>query len=385
MHVCLVNLDGFPYRSSGLAVYGETLATGLAELGHRVTVITARRPGLSSYDRFGRIEVHRVTAPADWMGFAWHASTLVEELARCQRFDVVHWADVHFAYRYRGPFVASVFQSFRQRLTSDGGLPYHSSWGGLALRMVYYRLARHLAEAPAAHRAGLLLAGSVAAADEFTTHYDVDPQRVRVVPLGVDLSRFSRVPAGDLRCHLGLEADDVVLLYVGFGTPRKGLEHLAQAMQQLPPRVKLVIVGRWEAAYRNKFYQALGDARDRVIERGYVMDDELPHYYSLADIFVFPSLLEGFGLPLAEALACGTPVVSTKVGATSEVVGPGGRLVPPRDPQALAAALCELADDANLRREIGDRGRDWVRKRFDRHRMVRETAEAYMAAREMMG
>lgn len=381
MRICLINLDGFPHRSSGLAVYGEALAMGLTELGHRVTVITARRPGLSARDRYGEVEVLRVAAPLDWIGFAWHAGVLVEALHRRRPFDAVHFADVHFAYHYRGPFVASAFQSFRQRVTSDGGLPYHSSWRGLAVRMVYYRAARHLAEAPAVRRARLILAGSEATAGEFVAHYRADPQRVRVVPLGVDLTRFRPSSAHALRRDLGLADGDVVLLYVGFCTPRKGLEHLARAMQSLPPNVKLVVVGRWEAEYRARFDRILGEARGRVIVRGYVADEELPQYYSMADVFVFPSLLEGFGLPLAEALACGTPVVATQGSAVPEVVGPGGRLVPPRDPEALAAALRVLAADASLRRHLGNEGRKWVLGRFDQRRMVRETAEAYRDAR----
>jgi glycosyltransferase involved in cell wall biosynthesis len=382
MRICLVNLDGFPYRSSGLAVYGETLAIGLAELGHRVTVITARRSGLPAHDRFGDIEVLRVAAPLDWMGFSWNAGVLAEDLRR-QGFDIIHFADVHFAYHYRGPFVASAFQSFRQRVTSDRGLPYHSNWRGLALRMAYYRVARRLAEAPAVRRAQLILAGSEATAAEFSTHYRAETERMRVVPLGIDLERFQPMPAATMRRDLDLADEDVALLYVGFCTPRKGLEHLARAMGLLPSRVKLVLVGRWEAKYRARFYRTLGDAGDRVIECGYVADEALPLYYNLADVFVFPSLLEGFGLPLAESLACGTPVVATLGSASPEVVGPGGRLVPPRDHEALAAAIRELAGDGDLRRRLGDEGREWVLDRFDRRRMVRETVEAYLEVSRM--
>lgn len=383
MRICLVNLDGFPHRSSGLAVYGETLAMGLVELGHSVTVITAQRPGLSAYNRYGEIEVQRVAAPLDWIGFAWYAGTLVEAMHNRRAFDVVHFADVHFAYHYRGQYVASVFQSFRQRVTSDGGLPYHSSRRGLAARMAYYRVARYLAETPALRRARLVLAGSEATAGEFVAHYLADPRRMRVVPLGIDLERFKPTPADALRRHLGLAEGDIVLLYVGFCTPRKGLEHLARAMLLLPSQVKLVLVGRWEADYRAKFYRTLGDAADRVAECGYVADEALPLYYNMADLFVFPSLLEGFGLPVAESLACGTPVVATLGSASPEVVGPGGKVVPPRDPEALAAAIRELAGDHDLRRRLADQGREWVLERFDRRRMVQQTVEAYLEAGRM--
>ena len=168
-----------------------------------------------------------------------------------------------------------------------------------------------------------------------------------VVPLGIDLSRFQRRDASALRQQMGLH-DTPVLMYVGFGTPRKGLDYLARAMSMLSTEARLVLIGRWERAYRAKFYRALGAARDRVMEIGYVADEDLPLYYSLADIMVFPSLLEGFGLPLVEAMACGTPIIASQVGSIPEIIGPGGRLVPPRNPAALAAAVDELLQDDAL-------------------------------------
>jgi glycosyltransferase involved in cell wall biosynthesis len=221
-----------------------------------------------------------------------------------------------------------------------------------------------------------LLAASQAAAEEFIEHYGASSDRVTVVPLGIDLDRFQPGDAGDLRQQLGLE-NWPVLLYVGFGTPRKGLEYLAQAMGLLSSDVRLVLIGRWEEVYRDKFYRTLGNARERVREVGFVSDEALPDYYRLADVFVFPTLLEGFGLPLAEALACGTPVVTTRAGAGPEVVGPGGRIVPPRDAMALARAIDELIVNPGVRHQLGDAGRKWVLSRFDQDRMVQETLEVY--------
>jgi glycosyltransferase involved in cell wall biosynthesis len=375
--ICLVNLDFIPHRSSGLAVYGETLARGLADAGHDVTVVAAQRPGLAAREQIGAIQVHRApVGRGDWIGYAWRAGPLVARLRQTHRFDVVHFLDSHFAYRYRGPFIASLFQSFRQRATSDGGLPYHSNWRSLVVRLVYYHAARWLAERPAVNRAHHLLAASQAAADEFITHYGVAAERVTVVPLGIDLSHFHPTDSGDLRARLGL-AGYPVLLYVGFCTPRKGLDYLAQAMPLLPGNVRLLLVGRWENSYRAKFYRALGSAKARVVEAGYVPDKELPRYYALSDLFVFPTLLEGFGLPLAEALACGTPVVTTSAGSGPEVVGPGGRIVPPRNPAALANAVNELLDDADLRHHLGQAGREWVLSHFDRGRMVQDNLRVY--------
>src|SRR5204863_670546 len=113
----------------------------------------------------------------------------------------------------------------------------------------------------------------------------------------------------------------------------------------------------------------VGSAADRVIEAGYVPDEHLPDYYSLADVYVSPSLMEGFGLTLAEALACETPVVAAEAGSVAEVVGPGGILVPPRDPAALADAISGLLQDCELRRELGRRGREHIVREFSIEKM----------------
>lgn len=377
MKICLVNLDFIPYRSSGLAIYGETLALGLDKAGHEVTVIASQRKNMSVYDQIEGIRVYRVPiGRLDWISYAWRAGSVVARLHQSQHFDAVHFLDVHFAYHYRGVYIASLFQSFRQRATSDGGLPYHSNWYSLMVRLIYYNTARWLAEKPALNRAEYLLAASQATAKEFIVHYGLLAERVRVVPLGIDFSRLRPIDAKGLRLSLGL-GNVPILLYVGFCTPRKGLEYLAQAMQLLSDDVRLVLVGRWEKDYRAKFYRALGAARDHIIEAGYVPDEELPAYYTMADIFVFPTLLEGFGLPLAEALACGTPAITTNAGSSPEIIGPGGRIVPPRDPVALATAINELLADFRLRRNLGQAGREWVLSHFDQNRMIQESLAAY--------
>jgi glycosyltransferase involved in cell wall biosynthesis len=375
--ICIASLDLLPSRSSGLAVYGETLVRGLRDRGHDVTVVTSRRGALPPYEVVEGIPVHRVpTRRADWIGFAYHAGRAIARLERAQPFDVVHFLDVHFAYGYGGRFVASLFQSFRQRATSDGGLPYHANLKGLIGRIIYYHGARWLAEAPALRRAERLLAASQATADEFVTHYGVDRARITHVPLGIDLARFCPRDATALRERLGL-GDAPLLLYVGFCTPRKGLDVLARALPLLPPTVRLLVVGRWDAAYRAKFYHAIGPAAHQVIEAGPVADDDLALYYSMADVFVFPTLLEGFGLPLIEAMACETTVVATQTSAVPEALGPGGRVVPPRDPAALAAAIAELLADPEACRRLGRAGRAWVEARYDRSRMVTNTLAVY--------
>lgn len=378
MRICLANLDFVPTRSSGLAVYGETLALGLMAAGQDVTMVTRGVPGLPSWERIGGVEVHRTpVSRGDWVTYAWQAAALLARLEARRPFDIVHFLDVHFAWRYQGPFIASLLQSFHQRLTSDGGRPYHRGWADLVFRSLYYRAARRLAEGPAARRARHLVSVSQATADAFVAEGWVTPEGITVIPIGTDLERLTRRDASALRQRLGLQGKRV-LLFVGFCTPRKGLTYLAQAMAQVSPEAHLVIVGRWEPTYRHEFHQALGAERERVIEVGYVPDEDLPVYYSLADLLVLPTLLEGFGIPLVEALACGTPVVTTEhSGASVETAGPGALTAPPRNASALAEAINRLLRDEPLRQRLASEGQTWARERYDQRRMIADYLAVY--------
>ncbi len=377
MRVCLVSLDYKPHRSSGLAIYAEDLARGLEESGLDVTVLAARRPGLPDHHQVDGVAVYRAPIDRmDWISYAIRVTPLLRELERQEPFDVVHFLDVHFAYAYRGPYVASLWQSFRQRLTARRGRPYHTGGIDYFRRQAYYRLARLAMEVPGLLRAGRLIASCRATRAEFISYYGLDPARIDLGVQGIDTEHFKPRPAGDLRRRLGL-ADKRVLLFVGFITPRKGLEYLAEALRLLPPDVHLVVAGRWEPRYQATVLRALGPARHRLHEVGYIADTDLPELYAMADVYVSPSLLEGLGITPIEAMACGTPAVVTSSSSGPEEVGRDGLIVPPCDPSALADAVSRLLENDDLRRELGRRGRRRVLQRFSYQRMAALTLETY--------
>jgi len=352
------------------------LAQGLEREGHQVSLVTEqviRQPARSSTRESFSDQPLPLT---NWILHGVRGARYLRGLEEQEGYDVVHFVNARLAYRYRGVFLASVFQTITQQLSAAGGLPYHSSLGNLAARYVYYNLVRLLTERPSFARASCLIAGSHATRKELLEHYGVEPKKVEVVWQGIDTSFFKRWDADSLRRRLNLERKKVVL-YVGFSSPRKGVEYLARALNRLPPSVKLITVGRWEAGYRQRFLRALGENSSRVVDVGYVPDEEMPLYYSLADVFALPSLLEGFGLPLIEAMACQTPVVATNVGSIPEVVGDCGLLVPPRDSDALAEAIGQLLEDDALQERLGKEGRQRVEQYFTQEEMVRRTIAVY--------
>jgi glycosyltransferase involved in cell wall biosynthesis len=373
MRIAFVTLGYTPLRDSGLAIGGERVVRTLLDAGHQVTVIAAARDRLPETHVHPALEIHRLPlGRSNWIGYAVRAAWKVQALNRVRPFDVVHFSEVHFAYPYRGPFVANLHHSFRQRLDILGHAarrqPQH---------MIYYELARMLAEKPAVRRAAGLLAVSVAARDEFAQCYGLSTSRIALARYGTDTEFFRPVPTVSLLQRLGLSESEPTVLFAGFVTPRKGLDYLAHALPLMRPVPRLILVGRWAEGYRARFLRLLGSLADRVIEAGYVPDEDMPAYYSLADVYVSASLMEGFGLPLAEALACETPVVAVAAGAVAEVIGPGGLLVPPRDPAALAEAVSELLRDAALRRELGQRGRAYIERDFSVQAMREATLDAY--------
>jgi glycosyltransferase involved in cell wall biosynthesis len=377
MHIALVTFGYQPFRTSGFDLAGERLAHALLAAGHHVTIIAAGEKRSQEVDRSPGLEILRIAlGRTNWYGFAYRA---VHLLNRIPQYDVLHFYDVSFSYAYRGPYVASLQHSFRQRLESLGLFPGTSATRWL-YRYVYYSFARNFAEAPGLRRAKGLLATSVSTMDEYARNYSVDPGRMVLARHSVDTNTFRRIPdRSEFRQKLGFSADEPVILFVGFITPRKGIEYVAQAMPMMDPIPRLLIVGKWrDNGYRQFVIQKFGKFWDKIIEVGFVPDDQMASYYSAADVYVSASLMEGFGLPPGEALSCETPVVVTDAGASAEVAGPGGFVVSPRDSEGIARAVSILLKDPQMRWEMGQAGRKHIEGAFSVQAMLNSTLEAYM-------
>ena len=152
---------------------------------------------------------------------------------------------------------------------------------------------------------------------------------------------------------------DRYILFVGGFNPRKNLGNLLRAYSLVKDTLPhdLVIVGfkRWKYSQDFKLIEELG-LQDRVHKLDYVSDEDLVAIYNLADLFVFPSLYEGFGIPVLEAMACGCPVVSTKTGCTPEVAGDAAVLVNPYDYTEIANAIKKVLSDESVRTSLIKKG-----------------------------
>lgn len=188
---------------------------------------------------------------------------------------------------------------------------------------------------------------------------DVPPASMRVVLLGYDPRQFSP-DAGP-----GPVTAEPYALYVGNILPHKNLLRLVEAFAALVPRIpaRLVIRGRGRPVHARALAARIGalGLGDRVDWQPYSNAEELPTLYRHARMLLLPSLHEGFGLTALEAMACGTPVVTSNTSSLPEVVGDAALLVDPRNTAALTEAMARLFSDDRLAKELGERGLERAR------------------------
>jgi glycosyltransferase involved in cell wall biosynthesis len=210
--------------------------------------------------------------------------------------------------------------------------------------------------------------------------YDLDEAKMHVIYEGVD-ARFrpaSQEKIRDLRRAYALP--ERFVLSLATIEPRKNLTALLEAYRLLLDRgsdLSLVIAGQKGWLYSG-FFEKLGDLglKDRVVLLGFVPETDLPALYSAAEIFVFPSLYEGFGLPVLEAMACGTAVVCSSAASLPEVAGDAALMVDPHKVGDLAQAMTTLLENEELRRDLEARGPRQAAK-FTWQKAARETLDVY--------
>ncbi len=205
---------------------------------------------------------------------------------------------------------------------------------------------------------------------ELTRFYNAEPQKMSVVPCGVNMDLFRPVDKADARKRLGFNAKEKIILYVGRFAALKGIDRLLKAMTHLNDLqdLKLVIIGGDGAGAPEYIeFQKLSselDINDKIFFAGRLDQEELPQYYSAADLLALPSYHESFGLVALEALACGTPVVATDVGAVDSIISQGktGCVVADSKPSAFAKAIREFVSKPPGKIESVDFTRNSVRQ-----------------------
>ncbi|MDT7041804.1 glycosyltransferase family 4 protein [Candidatus Nitronereus thalassa] len=213
---------------------------------------------------------------------------------------------------------------------------------------------------------------------------EVEPGRARVVYSGIDVRHACDAQARNVfRKRHGLNRDQLVIGTVANLFPRKGYEYLIEALPMIKneyPDIRCFIVGEGPESYQVQLVRLV---KEKELESHVVFVGFQPNVFEFInafDVFVLPSILEGFGIVLLEAMAMSKPIVATRVGGVPEVIDHGvtGLLVPPRDPKALGAAILEIVKDEQVRAKFGMAAREIVTEKFTREAAMGRIQDLYL-------
>ena len=329
---------------TGIGTYTQAIVRGLAAVdGNEVGLFSPR--ALADYPRGPRISVHADRHP---LGLAWVQATLPRRL-EAWGAQVLLGALTIGPGRGPTPLVSVVHD-----LTPIT----HPEWHAARTLVGFVPLWERMVE-----RAARFVCVSETTARDLVRRYPETAARVRVAHNGVDAKYFAPAddPTARERTKERWAGGRPFVLYLGTLEPRKNVETLVAACERLWKRTRgfpdLVLAGGSGWKTEGLLARIAGSPfRDRIHLGGYAPRDETRELYRAADVFAYPSLAEGFGLPLLEAMACGTPSVSSDAEALVEVGGDAALRAPALDDEALSRALERALDDEALRTRLRAEG-----------------------------
>ena len=403
MRICLLCNRGNMY-SGGQGVYIHYLAKEYRKLGHEVDIIVGppypiiadsarvhKIPNLNLFESqknflskekpfqiFKPLNLYELAATRmgmfpEMFTFGIRSYLKLRDLVKKRKFDIIH-DNQTLAYgnllmkSLKTPVVATVHHPLSIDRHSDltHTRSFKQKWG----RIMFYPF---FMQQIVTKRMDRVITVSNSSAQKAKQAFKIADDKLRVVYNGVDTDIFKKRP--DIK-------KEPASLIVATNTRdrNKGIIYLLQALTLMRGQVKLTIVD--DKPPRNDYAPGLTKEyglQNMVSFTGRLSHKDVAHKYAAAEIAVSPSIYEGFGLPAAEAMACGVPVIGTTAGALPEVIEDNvtGILVPPKNPQALAQAIKTLIDDPELRCKMGDAGVERVKQRFTWAKSAKATLDVY--------
>jgi glycosyltransferase involved in cell wall biosynthesis len=411
MRICLLTYRGNPY-SGGQGIYVYYLSREFRRMGHEVEVIAGAplpevsegvilhevrsssiyHPGSSFRKNLADVSnlvdlcelcASRLGVFAEPWAFSFRAYARLKELCKQRRFDIIHdnqglGYGLLLMKRLKTPVIATIHHPLPidRQADLEQATGFRQRW---RIRRFYSFIRM---QAFVARRLDRIIAVSESSAKDARLMFKVPDDRIRVIYNGIDTGIYDgNKDAGQSR--------DGLIMVANTDDRKKGVLYLLQALQLVRnDGAKLTIVD--DAARHSSYIEDVGplpsygsklvkklNLNGMVRFTGRLTREELAQHYAAARIAVVPSLYEGFGLPAAEAMACGTPVIATTGGALPEVVGDAGMLVPPADADALAAAIKQLLNDQRAQQRMSEAGKKRVKQQFNWEQAAGRTLDVY--------
>jgi len=343
-----------------IALDGMPLASQLTGVGHYTLELTRNLALVAPSDSFTLISPH------GWLKRRWWSVGLPLHLAR-NSFDLFHGTNYEIPLWSRRPSVVTIH---------DLSLLLHpEAHENYLVRRARWRLPLM------AKRASKIITPSSSVKNEVCEQFGIPSEKVAVTPEAPRMAFKRREDAQvfELRKRLGI--DQEFILFVGTIEPRKNLRLLVEAFEQLlrtTSRAPKLVIAGGHGWLMDDFTSFIRQKRldNRVCLTGYLQDEDLCGLYSTCSAFVYPSLYEGFGLPPLEAMACGAPVITSRIPSLMETVGDAARLVDPNSVDEVAQAMAEMLSDEQMRGYYAAAGKVQVKK-FSWEQTAMKTLEVY--------
>jgi glycosyltransferase involved in cell wall biosynthesis len=407
MRICLLSYRSYRY-SGGQGIYLHYLSRSLRDLGHRVDVVSGppypdldngvRLIKLPSLDLYSMSSVQRLfinpkklntyASLVEWAGtmsgyfseplaFGMRAYDLMRQRG-LNKYDVVHDNQtMSYGILKIQEMGFPVVETIHHPVTIDRDLAIESATSlkyklglGRWFSFIYMQM-------KVARRLSHIITVSQSSRRNIANTFRISEDKLRVIYNGIDTDIFSPSPKV-------LRLDNRLLVVISRDTPVKGLRFMLEALAELRRKydLELVVIAKGTDNRTTQMLIDTLDIRDYVKIIDEIDTPELVNQYRLAGLVIVPSIYEGFGLPAAEAMACGVPTVSTTAGALPEVVGDAGILVPPADVKSLVDAISTLIDSPDRRKHLSQIGRRRIVQKFNWRNTAKETADVYAEAIE---
>ncbi|SDF72766.1 glycosyltransferase family 4 protein [Chitinophaga filiformis] len=377
--------------AGGQNVYVGEVARQLAMMDYQIDIFTRREEKkLPKVVPFGdKIRIIHVNAgPAEDIPketLLQYMPAFKEDMLRFMKEEQITYELIHANF-FMSALVA-------MELKKELGIPFVVTFHALGhIRRIHqgdndqFPKERITIEENAVKEASMIIAECPQDREDLMTYYKASAEKITVIPCGVNVEELYPVNKSIARSLLGLPYDEKVLLQLGRMVPRKGVDNVIMALAKVKckhSKVRLLIVGgdvdTAKELTRLKLLAAELRVSDKVYFLGQKSREDLKYYYTAADLFITTPWYEPFGITPLEAMACGTPVIGSKVGGIKYSVADGhsGALVPPKDPDALAHKITTLLQAPALLREMGNNALRRVNKLFTWELVARDMQAVY--------
>ncbi|MHA1250446.1 MAG: glycosyltransferase family 4 protein [Candidatus Helarchaeota archaeon] len=368
MKICLIITDYYP-NLAGAEIFAKNIAEKLVALGHSVFVITAKKKDLKNYEKINGVEIFRVHTPIFPYGFIISGFLKAVKLKITKKIDVFHSILAH----YPGLIGLLLKIFFRQQyiLTVQGGdiLDYKET---RKLFLITYPLIKLIIK-----NAKKVHAVSKSVAHQILKFY---PRVVKIIPNSINLKFFNKRPEkiiNNIKNLLKIKNDEFILITTSRLVPKNNIEFVLKALKEINDKsIRFLIIG--SGPLFKKLEKLIIQDNLNANLLGYIPNENIPDYLSIANIFIRISIEEGFGISFLEAMACNLPIIASNIGGIKDFIinNYNGILIDPRNKNELVEKILLLKNNQLLIKDLVNNAKKNLSK-FDIENIISKIEKLY--------